>query len=189
MKKIIIIITLCLSSVLYAQKEKGTIYFKDGSKKEGLVAINANHDITYKLTENSEKFLIYNASTVEKVQLEGFATQYYKTIENGLENTDRLVIKLIDGKVSLYKDFKETNNGKVNLYFVEKDNEPLAQMYPAKSFAKSSDKVIKDYFQDCPQLIELLDKEAFRKDVKMKEGRNSQLRLEAIVKYYNDKCN
>nr|WP_321223491.1 hypothetical protein [uncultured Psychroserpens sp.] len=193
--KISLVILLFFSTILvYAQKEHGTIYFKDGTLKKGLVKIKNNHELKFKENKDTKEAIIYTFATVKKVQIEGFQMRYYKKTNEAFQ-PNRLVYKLIDGKVNLYMDEVSTTNsqgmvgGTALKYYVDKENEDVVQIYPGTPLGKSSDRIIAEYFKDCPKLIALLDRDAFRKSVKMRKGRRSQFRLEEIVKYYNENCN
>ncbi len=104
------------------------------------------------------------------------------------ENSNRLLDLVIEGKVSLYRDMLHVDNGVQLVYYVDKKNEKLTKIFPVGFMGNGSDKAISEYFNDCPAILELLEREAFRKFVKMKKGLKSQYRLEEIVKYYNQKC-
>jgi len=192
MKKYFLILSILFTSILNAQKQNGTIFFKDGTTKNGLLKITNNHKIKFKINENSEDVLTYSSLEVEKIEIEfkknRKEVKVYKDTESLFQSSDKLLTLLEEGKVNLYMDMLHVDNGVQLIYYVDKKKEKLTKIYPVGFMGNGSDKAIEEYFQDCPTLLELLKREAFRKFVKMKKGLKSQYRLEEIVKYYNQKC-
>jgi hypothetical protein len=193
MKKHLYILTILISSTLYAQKTNGTIYFKDGTNKKGYIKITQNDKIKFKKNKNSEDIIKYSSIEIEKVEIEhekyGKKILFYKKVESPFQNSNKLLPKLIDGKVNLYLDIVfNGQNGVSHDYYADKEKGTLTKIWPVGLFANGSEKVISEYFKDCPELLKLLKREAFRKFVKMKKGNKTQFRLEEIVKYYNNKC-
>ncbi len=192
MKKYFLIISVLVSSILNAQKLNGTIYFKDGTIKNGLIKITNNEKIKFKTNKDSEDITTYSSIEVDKVEIEFEKNRkeirVYKDIENLFQYGEKLLTLLVEGKVNLYIDMLHVDNGVQLVYYVDKKKEKLTKIYPVGFLGNGSDKAISEYFNDCPALIELLEREAFRKFVRMKKGLKSQYRLEEIVKYYNREC-
>ena len=167
--------------MVYGQKQNGTIDFKDG-----LINIKDNHEIKFRTNKDTKKVVIHTSARMEKRRFEGYEMKCYKNTDNLFQGSDRLIYKITDGEVSVHKDImfvNYSNHTRISIqretivYYIDKDNEELVKIYPGTAFGKSSDRVIAKYFQDRPRLIELLDRDALGKFVKIKKGLRSQFRL------------
>ena len=174
---------LLSSFITTGQNVKKTIYLKNGETKTGFVTLN-DSGVKFKVHKKSKDKIKYLPNEVERVEFDnenGIKTIYvYKNTERILENSPRLMNIILEGNVTLYQEFYTYGYSSGFCYYVSKQNEKLTLI--------SSNKAIKNYFQDCPSFIELLNREAFRKIVVMEKGNKTPLRLLKMVEYYNSKC-
>ena len=188
MKKLILLLLLS-SFITTGQNVKETIYLKNGETKTGFVKLD-DSGVKFKVHKKSKDKIKYLPNEVERVEFEsenGIKTIYvYKNTERILENSPRLMNIILEGNVTLYEEFYTYGYSFETRYYVSKQNEKLTLIY--KGLGNSSNKAIKNYFQDCPSFIELLNRQAFRKIVVMEKGNRIPLRLLKMVEYYNSKC-
>ena len=91
--------------MVYGQKQNGTIYFKDS-----LINIKDNHEIKFRTDKDTKKIVIYTSARIEKFQFEDYGMRYYKNTDNPFQVSDRLIYKITDGEVSVYKDIVFVNS-------------------------------------------------------------------------------
>ena len=179
---------LTLLTIVNLNAQNDIIFFKDGTSKKGYVKITQNDKIKFKTNKNSKDFIKYSSTEVEKIEINhkkyGKSTKVYKRVKNFFQDSDQLLNLMVEGKANLYYNLVDYGHGLQPVYYVDKEKELTTNPV----IILKSDKIIAEFFKDCPNLLKLLKREAFRKFVKMKKGLKYQNRLIEIVKYYNTKC-
>ncbi|AOW20229.1 hypothetical protein [Urechidicola croceus] len=202
MKKIVIILFLLISISSFAQKQKATLYFKDGTTKTGLAKFTTFEEkIKFRKNRNSKK-VVYDSNKIDKIIIR----ENDKNIEyryKFVEGRERAILlePLVEGEITLYRDLKEGYSPGVSVggyggggmgmgmtmgggyysisnYFVARGNEKkLQNMGSTALFGKNFKKAAKEYFKDCPSLVKKInDKEFKKRDIV------------DVVEYYNNNC-
>lgn len=190
---------LFLTAQKTAHKFDGVIYYKDGSTKSGFISL-IDDKIVFRPTRKSKEKTKIDATKIDKIKFgdknDTNATFFFKQLAN--KNSDKTipVTRLLEGNVSLYLYYSSginANNGGYETlrYYVAKKDEQLSLILPT-GIAKTSDRAIKEYFDDCPKIGEYIDKKAFQKIVdnnaKLRRSEKVPRRLKDIVNYYNSNC-
>ena len=197
MKNIYILITIFfLVGNITAQKLNGKVYLKTGEIKVGLLKLSKDFStIKYKENKKSKDKIKYTSVEVEKIEIESWAlckcwtTLIYKTKETPFRIYEKLMEKVIDGKVSLYRDLSYGEKvGYSDIYFEK--NEKFIKIFNSGGWnsVNKTEKIINEYFKDCERLIELRNRKAFEKFVAMKKYGKFYKKVIEIVKFYNEKC-
>jgi len=207
MREIIIIFTLLTSLSTFAQDSKGSvIHFKDGSTKVGYFKYGSpfrgNILITDKLKFRTNKknkdFSEYDFSEISKIVTPTGNTYYYLTPKDNLQII--LKVSLVyEGSIKIYRHQQLANGGGPNsniqymaeVFYLQKGEESLVHVFPNKTFGASPEKLMKNFFKDCPKLVQLIDRQAFKIYVANNPdlaGIRTESRLIEIVKYYDTKC-
>jgi len=199
-----------ITSITLAQKKEGIIHFKDGTEKHGYIKygpspfasnILVTDKVKFRKTIKSKEIIDYEFSKISKIDLirngEILWSSYFKIPK---KNPDIILeVNLVHkGITSLYTHMASVNNpsnyggGSITEYYVQNNEEGIVKIFPGKPFGVSSEKLMKQFFKDCPKLVELIEKEAFKRYVantpKLAK-RKTKNRLIEIVKFYNSKCN
>tara|TARA_R110001632_G_scaffold53818_3_gene132239 strand:+ start:207 stop:758 length:552 start_codon:yes stop_codon:yes gene_type:complete len=182
MKKIILIIVLCISANVQSQfnYEYGVIHLRDGSKLKGWVKKINLKELKYKETE-SAKVIKYNYKKVDKIVINDVLYQF-KIVKGNRKNYPRLLELMKSGKVSLYVLRVQPTHYTVGgiEYYLSRNDSHLVESIGQRTLAigrKNVIKGLKNYFKDCPNLIKKIkNKEFGKKDVKK------------VVEYYNNNC-
>jgi hypothetical protein len=200
MKKILFTLTLliCLSS--FSQKQKATLYFKDGTKITGLAKITGSDRIKFRKNRKASK-IKYTYKELTKIEI--YYTDEIKMFEfkkiREKKKREELLEVILKGKVTLYKDVKHyynsgfsvgvgryggvnttmmMNQGSITSYYVSTEEENVVSHIRSNTFFnKNFKKVIAEYFKDCPSLVTKVENKEFRKND-----------IYEIVEYYNENC-
>ncbi len=203
MKKASIIIALLFFLPMIAQKQKATLYFRDGTTQTGLAKLfdlsNFGGKIKFRKDKNSNK-IIYTSLEIDKISIREndiYVIYQYKIVEN--KGTIVLLELIAKGKVTLYRDqtqgyyssgtrmgggFNSSGVGmgrsySINNYYVSKDNKNVSHLGSKGTlFSKNFKKSASEYFKDCSELVNKIQSKEFKK-------RN----IVDIVEFYNENCN
>jgi hypothetical protein len=206
MKKVTILTIVLLFSIkLYAQKYKGTVYFKDGTKTNGFIKV-INDDILFK-TNKKERRVIYNSSQVDSLFFLDKVIRKFEYIKIRSNDSPILAYVKINANLKLYKVVRRETTTKVvfktrinnqlksesypteNLseqktaaFFLKRKNEKFASHFASFRTDKYKDEstfkeTIRKYFKNCKGIIEKVKNKKFKKKDYLK-----------IVEYYNKKC-
>ena len=209
MKERIIILICFTSSMVFSQKTEGTIHFKDGTEKIGYVKygpkpllsdISIMDKVKFRTSKESNEISEFEYTDIAKIDLmkdgEILSTSYFKTLKKN-PNIILEVTLVHKGNVSLFTHIAHVNTpnsyggGSIREYYVQRDEENIVKIFPGKVMGISSEKLMMRFFSDCPKLVELIDREAFKRFVANSPGlakNKNANRLIEIVKYYNSKC-
>ncbi|BCY27725.1 hypothetical protein [Flavobacterium okayamense] len=186
MKKIILLVLLSVGLNSNAQKEKGTVILKDNTKLEGLVKISSNK-IIYK-KDKASKSINYDYSSAlsaEIINKENITT-IFEFVPVEYKKTPLLLRVEIDGFLRLYSESTSTFNGvsgvgfrSSSTYHLKRKKDKFGQYYVAFGYIPkvSFNKVIEEYFIDCPNLQK-----------KVKKGELKKNDYAEIVMFYNENC-
>lgn len=183
-QKIFISIFLSINFFSFSQKQNINITTIDGiifnvkkysSKTEYLKLIFEN---------GSSKELPYNL--LGKIEYEDKYKKETKKITEHfvrISNRNGALMELVsEGKCNFYQDFTADGNGGTSTgFYVKKNNEKIATQIGHNSFANFTNykKITLKYFNDCPNIIENIEKKYNRKKVKI---------LKEIIAFYNNNC-
>jgi len=201
-KKVFIIISLLFFIPIVAQKQKATLYFKDGTSLKGLAKFTIfGNEIKFRKEKGSER-IIYDSQKIDKILIrknDRDVMYQYKIIKN---KNNPILLELIEaGKVTLYRDLKHRYSQGVPIadargnwssnpsggtyytisnYYVSKDNEDFVFHLGSKGsfFSKNFKKAASNYFKDCSVLVDKIQNKKFRKRD-----------IVEIVEFYNENCN
>ncbi|WP_299318243.1 hypothetical protein [uncultured Maribacter sp.] len=200
MKKTILLVLICCfvgSSFAIAQNDAATIYFKDGTKLQGLAKLINGDQVKFK-NFKGDKAQKYHFDNLEQVVIndkEKPSTYIYLETREGYFNVVR---ELEIGAVNLYV-LEQTGysapmfvggvNGQMNmahgnyydiknLYVRRGVNGEITHLGSNQLFSKNFKNEASAYFSDCPVLVEKI----INKEYKKKHIRD-------IVNFYNLKCN
>jgi len=205
MKSKILLFIFFITTITYAQKIEGTIHFNDGTQKSGYIKygpkaiaknIKTTDNVKFFKTKNSNKKVEFKYSNISKIDLtkngDLITTIYFKVYEKDPNIIFDVTLEH-EGHVSLYKNTHFDNYGYIiETYFVQKDDQNIVKIFPVGVLGNGSDKAMKNYFIDCPKLLELIDRRAFRmyfaNKPSLEKSEKFKNRLIEIVKYYNTKC-
>ncbi len=199
MKKKIFLAIVLISTILGAQNQKATLYFRDGTSATGLARIiGANVKIKFRKNKNSKK-IFYSYKKVDKILIrenDEDVMYQFKIIQN--KKTPLLLEILKEGKVTLYRNVRWNSFGgaptwnatgtmyftkgytyPISNYYVSRDNKDVVFHLGAKGslFTKNFKKAASEYFKDCKALVNKIQKKEFRKKD-----------IIEIVGFYNTNC-
>lgn len=206
MKKITIIISLLFFLTAIAQKQKATLFLRDGTELKGLAKISAyGNNIKFRKEKGATR-TNYTSKDLEYLIIREKVNAHLGNIRGDIKNTIyyyrkvqgsksyKLLELLEKGKVSLYKKISEgsfmTQNGvngtmmmnsnSISDYYVAKnDEETVTHLGTIGSpFSKNFKKAASEYFMDCLELVNKIQNKEFKK-------RN----IVDIVEFYNENCN
>ena len=219
MKTTILILFMLLTTAMgFSQKIEATLHLKDGTTKTGFIKYGLNpfapnlyvtDKVKYRKTITSKEITEYAYSLISRIDVleEGklMRSLYFRTTEKNPKIVLELLLVYQEGEVNLYAapvDVITPNDvvqsGKpyvvasVSAYYLQKDGEAhVFKVFPGKVMGISSEKLMQDYFEDCPKLVELIGRKAFKMYVANTPSladQKSKNRLIEIVKYYNTNC-
>jgi len=204
MKKIIFILVFLVILPLAAQKNKATLYFRDGTVVEGLAKITSKKKIKFRKKKGSKKEL-YNYEDLDRVKITfnnwdrlTISTYFYKKTEL---NKYSLLREIIKGKLSLYEK-KIINSGddwtpmstSDSGYYVWKQDDEIAVLLASHKhsdniFSKKYKKTALRYFHDCPVLVKKIENNEFQTTISpFGQSINKGKNIKKLVNYYNEKC-
>ncbi|MEM9001213.1 MAG: hypothetical protein AAGB24_13195 [Bacteroidota bacterium] len=211
MKNIAVVFALTTCLLSLAQKGQGTIYFKNGTKKTGLVKygpkltatnMRTTDKVLYKTHKKDKNPIEYDFFEIFKIEY-AFGTStltYYFKIPEENPNIVLDVSLLYEGNVNLYRHSSlvtsttpngGTATGYTHNYYVQKNEKQVSRIFPNRFMGPSSQKLMKQYFSDCPKLVELIARDAFKMYVantpKLAKNKTAN-RLIEIAKYYDSNC-
>lgn len=207
--KILFFLFICFYNCLYSQYlpinltskknyKKATVYFKDGTLKQGYVDYNslAKNKVKFK-EQATSKNKNYDSRKVKKLKFNADSTFYfYKKIAN---TRTFVLLKLVkEGKkMSLYTalnslnqaiPFSENTRGLGIIVFNKEQ-----KFYESLFFAKTNDdkafyfrkntrdekfkKTVRNYFSDCPNFVDRVDNNQFNEEA-----------IIDVIDFYNQEC-
>ncbi len=185
MKKIFTIILFLTFISISAQKNKGILYFNDGTSLEGLVKVKAetikfrsskkSKSVEYSFKDNLKSIDYYdsfdNLYKLEYVKFESNKNPKLMFIMRGD------FLKLYS--MTLFRYNVRVDTGVRRDLYLKKENEDVATYFFSRGYItkKSFKKVVLEYFNDCQSLIEKINNKEFTK-----------IEYLEIIDYYNDKC-
>lgn len=193
------------SQGLFSSMEEGTLIFKDGTQKDGLIKIVGN-TVKYRISKEDEKIKYDHTELYRVFFKDPERTDFlYEFVSLKLYNNPQLLKVEIDNNLSLYCNNVSSYSGpaggfsggavgmsmgggmgmsvgganSTTVYYIKKKDELVATtLVVYGSFpTKSFKKTVRSYFTDCPELIEKVNKKEFRKKHFME-----------IVDFYNENC-
>jgi hypothetical protein len=199
MKKIYLSLSLLFAVHFSYCQEKTTLFFKDGTSKTGMYKIRKKT-----FTNDSSNLVIINNETDEKYTLENLTDVIIlkDTLKSYYEVID--VKKNFDDKKTERKlGFLAYSSPKVNMYYIAETINSggaigvfmMSHGYQETYIKKSKDSIaynmgyiygagergikkrVRDYFYDCPKLVELVNNDNIDKHNTFQ-----------IVKYYEENC-
>lgn len=190
--KIFALLLFMISSA-QAQWNKGTLYFRNGDVKKGLVKFNGTEKIKYKSNKEAKK-VKYHFADLEKLDLSGkgiHGIYVYLLLE---ENLYQVVKQMETGKVNLYSLIRTYyapsampgtggtmtmgNNVNINHLFVKAEGDEYPTHLGSNDlFSKNFKKAASEFFKDCPILAQKIQNKTYKKRD-----------IQKIVAFYNQKC-
>ncbi|WP_053976662.1 hypothetical protein [Mangrovimonas xylaniphaga] len=181
------LLTLCFLFVCllsYAEYNRGTVFFKDGSLSKGLIKIKTEGGIKFKVNEDAE-VVEYDYHSIDGFDTEG---KHYKYILVQDKEAPKLLHETLKGSITLYCDemynqnFNFPNAATVMASMSTKGNNDASYYY-----IKVNDDIIRigmrikkkhlKIFSSCTSLMDKIEsKELKRRNV------------EGIIAYYNEHC-
>tara|TARA_R110000796_G_scaffold252631_1_gene389204 strand:+ start:89140 stop:89751 length:612 start_codon:yes stop_codon:yes gene_type:complete len=196
---LLLILLISLNNAVLAQKTEGTLVFKNGDIKEGLVKLAGSKSVKFKATKK-EKPITYDFSDLEyaKIKNGDQSSLYTNVVVEGKD--DPIVLEeIVKGKVTLYHlDSKGYSPGISvmggvggapmytggnfyeikNLYVLKKGETHAIHLGSNQLFSKNFKAAASEFFKDCTHLVTKIQNKEFKK----KE-------IKAIVEFYNTQCN
>mgnify|MGYP000167723913 CR=1 FL=1 len=207
MKKITTILFIILCSITYSQSKdqsdigkEGTLFFKDGNQKKGIIEFKKNN-IYFRENKDSEE-KVYTFNDVYKLSINkdnGEIDDYeYKLVIEEPKTKVYLFKVLIKGKVSLYsKSYQAFNSfydstggnspfggygGNIIEHYLSKENDLYATKIILNNIRNNHFKlnIAPVFFGDCEYLMSMVKRNVIEKND-----------FEGVVNYYNSgtKCN
>ena len=198
MKTYILIALFLLFNNLNAQDQEATLFFNDGTSLKGYGAIEDDYRIKFRLTlDEDDKGDVWTDIMAKGITFYGFDKEVrYEYQYEKFDKSYPLLLEVVEeGNVNLYVDshqvvfynYNQIGEGdfnvntiegyhsdiKINKYYIKKKNEDLVIKINNKFFYKKA----KEYFKDCPSLIE-----------NMKSKKYTKSNALDLVYYYNDLC-
>lgn len=181
MKKLLFTLTLLITLSSFGQKQKATLFFKNGVILEGFAHFGSfNSKISYKKTKKSKK-LFFDAKTINKIIVHSKkedSEYHYRRIKG--RNSYAFIKPTLKGKVTLYiiKTESDQNHKSITYFYVSKGvNEDLKELRSSLRHWTNFKKIASNYFKDCPKLVKKIQSKEFRKRD-----------IVEVVEYYNDNC-
>ena len=198
MKKKLLLTIVLFSTILGAQNQKATLYFRDGTKLKGLAKlIRGGTEVKYRKDKKS-KVIVYNSQKIDKItirQSDIDVPYQYKIIKKKSHPTLLEILKI--GKVTLYRTVNINYYGEfypygaagprtgggysrtVIYYYASKNNSDFVTRLGKRGslLSKNFRKSIIKYFNDCPELVAKIKSKEFRKRD-----------IVEIVEFYNTNC-
>lgn len=188
MKNILLLILfLTLSGNMLSQKGVGTVVYKSGEKKEGIIKVISGYRLKFKENKKSkaERFDLESVKKIILSNSEGEGTTY---ITEKINNNPVLLKVITIGAVSLYSEDvvyvsnNSSGSGVVGsdggiFYLKKKDSNDFVKVQSNTLFANYFIDSVIDYFKDCESLKnKIISKKYKYKDIK------------SIVIDYNTNC-
>ena len=196
--KIIFLLAFLVVLPLTAQKQKATLYFRDGTELKGKARITKSGKIKFRKSQKSKK-VFYDYKEIDKILIrkEDIDVMYqYKILKN---KSRPLILEIIkEGEITLFRTLKTGHNPgmmmgpgggapmmtggysySISNYYVSRDNESTVFHLGSKGtyFSKNFKKAASTYFKDCPKLVtKIQNKELKKRDIV------------EIVEFYNENC-
>ncbi|HIB37797.1 hypothetical protein [Mesonia sp.] len=182
------------SSYVYVEVE-----FRNGEEKNGFGRLNAENIVLFKELEGSkkQKFSYREVKSVIFHTTDGKRKYVYKIVRD--KKGRNRVLPLIEdfkGELSLFfqvhvstspffspnvagmGNYVNGSTSELKIYFLGKENEDTVKPIGGiKMKSKRSKKIVKEYFSDCPDLVQKINNDYFE-----------NLEIEAVVNYYNANC-
>jgi len=181
-----------------AQKTKGTLFFKDGSVKEGLVRLTNGEKVKFRPNKKAKATkYVFSELTEVRIMESSKPSIYVQILAKG-HNGPRIVKEIVKGRVSLYHletigsspmympnagdpgggSFTTFGTYNIKNLFVKREGENVAtHLGSDQLFTKNFKKAASEFFKDCEVLVSRIQQREYKKrDVK------------EIVTFYNNKC-
>ncbi|NQX82654.1 MAG: hypothetical protein HRT66_11775 [Flavobacteriaceae bacterium] len=202
MKKVIVLLLVLVCMQGFAQKQRSTLYLRDGTVLKGLSKIRSNNKVKFRVDRDSES-KTYSYRDIDKIVINesgSMNTYQYKIIQRKNSNISLMSV-VCEGKLNLYKLSNTyttvhagvpigagfgpgfgggfgSSNTIIKYYVGDSKTDFVEKISTLGSiFRKSFKKTASKYFKDCPSLVKLIKNKTYGRDD-----------IEEIVRYYNDKC-
>lgn len=189
MKKIIILLVLFIGISCLAQKQRATLYFKDGSELKGYAKITSSQKIKFR-KKADERPQFFEHTKIDRIIFEVDHMEYKYMNILGNSGSPRLLEIIKKGDLILYLNTTKSptmytagggygGGGSITFtYFVAKKGDDIATTIAYRGSITSGfkKKAIK-YFSDCPILVEKIKTKYFK-----------QKDIIKIVEFYNNNC-
>lgn len=185
-----------ISFMVYAQKDTGTVIFKDGTKLEGIVMVKGYDKVIYKTDKKASKktFQFDTIDTLKMNHRKGEKILVALKVKE--HDKDQIVEVITTGEnATLYK--KSTlffnpgtpmpygtggsvpSHSTIESAYLKKKNESEATYLGNNAlFSKNFSKTSAEFFEDCPELVKKIENKEFKKKD-----------LKEIIEFYNTNCN
>ncbi|MGB1042514.1 MAG: hypothetical protein ACPGU6_03900 [Tenacibaculum sp.] len=198
-KNILFLILLLTLSNSYSQYKETTVYFRDGTKKNGISKfLFLSNEIKFKKDKTQKKPEILNYKTVDKFSTyhRGEKIEYQYKIVYKVPGVKLLKVKR-RGKVDLFYEVRTSSaapmgggaggmgftmgvSSSSEVYYIGKKDAPIVEklfglLGPTKRRFK---KIVPKLFSDCEELMSLIENKKFKKGD-----------IVEIVDFYNNDCN
>ncbi|MFK5880041.1 MAG: hypothetical protein QM478_11185 [Flavobacteriaceae bacterium] len=198
MRKLLLVLTLLFTIASFGQKQKATLYFRDGTILDGLAKITPFNDIKFRENKNSKKNT-YDSKLVYKLILEekGRSTEYhYKIVFERLNPI--LLAVLLKGRLAVYRETQVNYDGSTSpILYITKDDSDLAHILGYTGFSDNSSlfkpdyndlsnygsksnkfkKEILTYIEDCPDLVDKIKNDLYKRKS-----------IDEVINFYNENC-
>ena len=197
-KSVLLLFTfLVFSFFSIGQKTKGTLVFKNGDTKEGLVKLSGSQEVKFRKNKK-EKAVKFDFEKLDYAQIYfGKESHIYKNVLVSGKDSPMVLEEIVKGRVSLYNLFSQGysvgfapmgaggapmptggNFYSINNLYVLKESETNATHLGSNQlFTKNFKAAASEFFKDCPTLVDKIQNKEFKK----KE-------IKAIVEFYNSHC-
>jgi hypothetical protein len=195
LKLLITSLILLTNLVVFGQKDKAELVFKDGNRIEGLAKLTKEGTIKFR-KNRKEKKQLFTFKEVDTLFLENKTGSYAPFMQvkvKGQLTPKILLMKFTGPRLTCFEDYfmvyrapGSANPGMgignfytvTNSYFKKPNEERAVQLVNNNElFPKSFRKSASAYFEDCPDLAEKILKREFK-----------QQHINEIVQYYNYQC-
>jgi len=198
MKKLLFTFTLLITLSSFGQKQKSTLFLRDGTTLEGLAKITPFNKIKFRATKKSKK-VIYDSKTVKSIIIQEKKSKNVEYVYRVILDRDNpiLLIPLKKGKITIYKEIQKNPGGtKITALYLSNKKEIIAHKLGYINFRiipfiekgipffsifnntkKSILKKLNPFIKDCPIIVKKLNNNEFKRH-----------NLIEIVQYYNENC-
>ena len=186
MKNFTLVFLLASTISSFSQKQMFTIVSVNGQTFITKNYKQKNNGISFKEKDGNKTSIAY--SEIDKIISTGKKDRFNFTLKpiRFSEKKSVFMKEIITGKVSLYERrvsdlvARENNNLteiRYESYYLKKEDQPIAEFIDGNiTYLKFKNNII-HYFSDCDNLVS-----------KVKNNKGKLIKLEAIVTYYNEKC-
>jgi len=194
MIKRIFLLTIILLSIaqttVYSQNKRVVLILKDGTRLKGLGKRLPEGKMKFRKNKKEKPYIV-DLKEVNKIKIYKKSGVYFRAYKKIKGKSKYKYLELIEeGRLTVYRKFKGNfqatgSNGQfvgsgknLNDYYVEKEGEEeVVPLVTSGFFYVNFKKVALEYFKECKELIDKIEKEEFTKND-----------LGLIIDFYNYEC-